>query len=60
MHIGSVNAAKRHYVDAVDALLAADPAWLGRLITRTVSLSDWPKALHKDADDIKVVVDLQA
>jgi glucose 1-dehydrogenase len=57
--VGSVNAAKRHYADAVDTLLAADPEWLGRLITRTVSLSDWPEALHKDAVDIKVVVDLQ-
>jgi glucose 1-dehydrogenase len=58
--VGSVNAAKRHYADAVDVLLAADRDWVDRLITRTVSLSDWPKALVKEPDDIKVVVDLRA
>ncbi|WP_232828935.1 glucose 1-dehydrogenase [Kribbella monticola] len=58
--VGSVNAAKRHYADAVEVLRAADPAWLGRLITRTVPLSDWPAALVRERDDIKVVVDLQA
>jgi threonine dehydrogenase-like Zn-dependent dehydrogenase len=57
--VGSVNAAKRHYADAVEVLTAADPAWLERLITRTVPLSDWPSALTKEPDDIKVVVDLQ-
>ncbi|TCC57468.1 theronine dehydrogenase [Kribbella pittospori] len=58
--VGSVNAGKRHYADAVDVLLAADRSWLERLITRTVPLSDWPSALVREADDIKVVVDLQA
>ena len=58
--VGTVSAAKRHHADAVDVLLAADPAWLERLITRTVPLSDWPSALVKEADDIKVVVDLHA
>lgn len=57
--VGSVNAAKRHYADAIEVLLAADSAWLERLITRTVPLSDWPSALTKEPDDIKVVVDLQ-
>jgi glucose 1-dehydrogenase len=57
--VGSVNAAKRHYADAVEVLRAADPAWLGRLVTRTVPLSDWPAALVRERDDIKVVVDLQ-
>ncbi|MEV0802810.1 glucose 1-dehydrogenase [Kribbella sp. NPDC050281] len=58
--VGSVNAGKRHYADAVDVLLAADRTWLERLITRTVPLSDWPSALVREPDDIKVVVDLQA
>jgi threonine dehydrogenase-like Zn-dependent dehydrogenase len=57
--VGSVNAAKRHYADAIEVLLAADSAWLERLITRTVPLSDWPAALTKEPDDIKVVVDLR-
>ncbi|TCM45124.1 glucose 1-dehydrogenase [Kribbella sp. VKM Ac-2568] len=58
--VGSVNAAKRHYADAVDVLLAADREWVDRLITRTVPLSDWPTALVREPDDIKVVVDLSA
>ncbi|HET6987019.1 MAG TPA: glucose 1-dehydrogenase [Kribbella sp.] len=57
--VGSVNAAKRNYADAVDVLLAADRSWLERLITRTVPLSDWPSALVREPDDIKVVVDLR-
>lgn len=57
--VGSVNAGKRHYADAVDVLLAADRSWLERLITRTVPLSDWPCALVREPDDIKVVVDLR-
>jgi glucose 1-dehydrogenase len=57
--VGTVNAGKRHYADAVDVLLAADRSWLDRLITRTVPLSDWPSALVREPDDIKVVVDLQ-
>lgn len=58
--VGTVNAAKRHYADAVDVLSKADRGWLERLISRTVPLSDWPSALTKEVDDIKVVVDLRA
>ncbi|MEU4394020.1 glucose 1-dehydrogenase [Kribbella sp. NPDC023855] len=58
--VGSVNAAKRHYADAVDVLMAADQSWLERLVTRFVPLSDWPAALVKEAQDIKVVVDLRS
>lgn len=57
---GSVNAAKRHYPIAAAALTAADPDWLARLITRRVPLDDWPTALTKAPDDVKVVIDLQA
>lgn len=57
--VGTVNAGKRHYADAVDVLLAADRAWLERLITRTVPLSEWPDALVREPEDIKVVVDLR-
>jgi glucose 1-dehydrogenase len=58
--VGTVNAGKRHYADAVDVLLRADPAWSERLITRTVTLSDWRKALQRNPSDVKVAVDLQA
>jgi threonine dehydrogenase-like Zn-dependent dehydrogenase len=57
---GTVNASRKNYRQAVDALTRADPRWLGRLITRRVPLSSWPEALTKAPDDVKVVVDLRA
>ena len=54
---GSVNANRRHFEQAVAALRDADQDWLRRLITRTVLLDEWPQALEKSDDDIKVVVD---
>jgi threonine dehydrogenase-like Zn-dependent dehydrogenase len=54
---GSVNANRRHFEHAVDALGKADPDWLRRLITRAVPLDNWQDALEKGDDDIKVVVD---
>jgi threonine dehydrogenase-like Zn-dependent dehydrogenase len=57
---GSVNAGRRHWHQAADALAAADPSWLGSLITRRVPLDAWTQALYREPDDIKVVVDLQA
>jgi threonine dehydrogenase-like Zn-dependent dehydrogenase len=55
---GSVNANRRHYEMAAAALDQADKAWLGRLISRRVPLSNWQEALEKRPDDIKVVIDL--
>jgi threonine dehydrogenase-like Zn-dependent dehydrogenase len=57
---GSVNANRRHFEQAIGSLREADPAWLGRLITRKVPLDRWPEALQKGDDDIKVVVDFAA
>ena len=57
MVFGSVNANKRHFEQAVNALCAADPDWLGSLITRTVPLESWTDALERGDDDIKVAVD---
>ena len=55
---GTVNAAKRNYAQAVEALAKADPAWLGGLITRRVPLHAWPDALTRQPNDVKVTVDL--
>ncbi|MGH9210206.1 MAG: glucose 1-dehydrogenase [Acidimicrobiales bacterium] len=55
---GSVNANAHHYHAAVEALARADRGWLAQLVTRRVSLSDWPSALQRHDQDIKVVVDL--
>ena len=57
---GSVNANRRHYDLAVDSLARADRDWLARLVTRRVPMADWPTAFDRAADDVKVVVDLQA
>jgi threonine dehydrogenase-like Zn-dependent dehydrogenase len=57
---GTVNAARRHYGQASEALAKADPAWLTRLITRRVSLDSWTDGLRRGPDDVKVVVDLQS
>jgi threonine dehydrogenase-like Zn-dependent dehydrogenase len=54
---GSVNANRRHYELAAAALAKADPAWLSRLITRRVPLTDWPRAFVRETQDIKVVID---
>jgi glucose 1-dehydrogenase len=54
---GSVNANRRHFEAAAEALAKADRAWLEGLITRTVPLERWQEALDKGNDDIKVVVD---
>jgi glucose 1-dehydrogenase len=57
---GSVNANRRHYEAAADALARADRSWLERLITRRVPLDEWHSALTREPDDIKVVVELGA
>ena len=55
--VGSVNANRRHFYRAAEALAAADPAWLGRLISRRVPPEDIAEALRRGPDDIKVVVE---
>jgi threonine dehydrogenase-like Zn-dependent dehydrogenase len=55
---GSVNANKRHYEAAAQALADADRSWLQRLITRRIPLDRWREALTREEHDIKVVVEL--
>jgi threonine dehydrogenase-like Zn-dependent dehydrogenase len=57
---GSVNANRRHFEQAGEALRRADPSWLGRLITRRVPLERWKDALDKGEDDIKTVIEFPA
>ncbi len=54
---GTVNANRRHYEMAADALARADQSWLGRLITRRVPLERWSEALEHRRGDIKVIID---
>jgi threonine dehydrogenase-like Zn-dependent dehydrogenase len=55
---GTVNANRRHYEAAVQALADADASWLEALITRRVPLAEWRDALDRPGDDVKVVLEL--
>lgn len=57
---GTVNAARRHYEQAADALARAEHDWLERLVTRRVPMTGFAEALEKKSGDVKVVVDLHA
>jgi threonine dehydrogenase-like Zn-dependent dehydrogenase len=54
--VGSVNANKRHWYKAGEALARADRSWLARLVTRRERPEDFGRALQRTAEDIKVVV----
>jgi threonine dehydrogenase-like Zn-dependent dehydrogenase len=54
--VGSVNANKRHWYKAVQALGQADRSWLSRLITRREKPEHFKQALDRKPDDIKVVI----
>jgi len=54
---GTVNANRRHYEMAAQALARANRRWLERLITRRVPLERWHEALEHRKGDIKVIVD---
>jgi threonine dehydrogenase-like Zn-dependent dehydrogenase len=54
--VGSVNANKRHWYKASQALARADRGWLARLITRREKPENFHEALERRPDDIKVVI----
>jgi threonine dehydrogenase-like Zn-dependent dehydrogenase len=54
--VGSVNANKRHWYKACEALARADRSWLDRLITRRERPENFESALHRRDNDIKVVL----
>jgi threonine dehydrogenase-like Zn-dependent dehydrogenase len=56
--VGSVNANRRHYEAAADALGKADAAWLQRLITRKVPMEQFASGLQREPDDVKVVIEI--
>ena len=53
---GSVNANRRHYELAAEALAQADAGWLADLITRHVPAARWADAYARRPDDIKTVL----
>jgi threonine dehydrogenase-like Zn-dependent dehydrogenase len=54
--VGSVNANKRHWYKASEALARADRSWLAQLVTRCERPADFAKALTRTSEDIKVIV----
>jgi threonine dehydrogenase-like Zn-dependent dehydrogenase len=54
---GSVNANRTHYEAGAEALAKADKAWLAKVISRKVPLSNWREAYQHQPTDVKVVLD---
>jgi threonine dehydrogenase-like Zn-dependent dehydrogenase len=54
--VGSVNANKRHWYKAGEALTRADRSWLAGLITRREPPDQFMRAIERQPDDIKVVI----
>ena len=54
--VGSVNANRRHWYKAGQALARADRSWLARLLTRRERPENFMTALHRKPEDIKVVI----
>jgi glucose 1-dehydrogenase len=54
--VGSVNANKRHWYKAGEALVRADRDWLVRLVSRREGPEAFASALQRGPDDIKVVI----
>ena len=54
--VGSVNANKRHWYKAAQLLSRTDHTWLALLLTRREPLAEFKRALARQPDDIKVVV----
>jgi len=54
--VGSVNANKRHWYKAGQNLARSDRAWLSHVITRREKPEDFQKALGRQPDDVKVII----
>ncbi|MBK5104840.1 MAG: glucose 1-dehydrogenase [Burkholderiales bacterium] len=54
--VGSVNANKRHWYRAGQNLARSDRKWLSRLITRREKPENFKKALERQPDDVKVII----
>ena len=54
--VGSVNANKRHWYRASEALARADRSWLARLLTRREPPEAFARALERRPEDIKVAI----
>ena len=53
---GTVNANRRHYAAAAEALAAADREWLEAIVTRRVPIEQFAEALEAREGDVKTVL----
>ena len=53
---GSVNANRRHYEAAAQALARAERAWLERVVNRRVPFEQWQEAYRREPTDVKTVL----
>ena len=58
--VGSVNANRRHYEAAADALATASRDWLAKLVTRKVPIEEFAGAFEREPDDVKVVLQVSS
>jgi threonine dehydrogenase-like Zn-dependent dehydrogenase len=58
--LGTVNANRRHYVEATRVLGAADRSWLERMIDRPLPLDRWEEAYQPAPDAVKTVIEFGA
>jgi threonine dehydrogenase-like Zn-dependent dehydrogenase len=54
--VGSVNANKRHWYKASEGLARGNRTWIERLITRRERPDNFNRALERQPDDIKVII----
>ncbi len=54
--VGSVNANKRHWYKAAQLLAHTDTAWLRRLVSRREPPAEFKRALARQPDDVKVII----
>jgi threonine dehydrogenase-like Zn-dependent dehydrogenase len=55
--VGSVNANRRHYEAASEALSKAPREFLEKMITKSVAFTDYKEAFNHGTADVKVVID---
>jgi glucose 1-dehydrogenase len=53
---GSVNANRRHYEAAAQALARAEHSWLERIVNRRVPFEQWEQAYRRAPGDVKTVL----
>jgi threonine dehydrogenase-like Zn-dependent dehydrogenase len=54
---GVVNAHRRHYEQAAEAIRRGERSWVSGIITRSEPITNWQAAFQREPRDVKVVID---